>query len=255
MFPLAEDPVAGPQAAPGLILTLPIHDEQNPPPHERVATPDPPALALDEAIIAQIRWQIITQFRAAPNLHNVTDSEDWSLADPHALLHPLTNPSKDQSAILQLLAPEIDLAKATSIWDAWAAAFAHPDGTPLTFQFRDIAIATLTSPLVTPEALSAQTSALAQWALFSCPNELLQTNTELTNEDLLILFEEDVMKWFEKPHHTPLLSTLHSSIILTFFAYYYFTCFYILYQETHNTFTPKAEQPPRLYLAALPLET
>ena len=118
MFPLAEDPSAGPQAAPGVILTLPSHNGQNPPPHERVATPDPPAPALDEAIIAKLRWQIITQFRAAPSLHNVSDSEDWSLADPHTLLHLLTNPSKDQSSILQLLAPETDLATTTDIWDA-----------------------------------------------------------------------------------------------------------------------------------------
>ena len=76
VFPLAEDPAAGPQAAPGFILTLPIHDRQNPPPRERVVTPNPPAHALDEAITAHLRWQIITQFRAAPNLHNVTDSED-----------------------------------------------------------------------------------------------------------------------------------------------------------------------------------
>ena len=115
--------------------------------------------------------------RASPNLQNVTDSEDWSLADPHALLHLLTNPSKDQSAILLMLAPKIDLATTTDLWDAWAAAFTHPDGAPLTFKFRYIAVATLTSPLITPEALSAQTSALAQWALYSCPSELLQQNT------------------------------------------------------------------------------
>jgi hypothetical protein len=85
-------------------------------------------------------------------------------------------------------------------------------------QLKTIAtIATLTSPLVTPKALSALTSALAQWSLYSFPSELLQTNTELTDENLLILGEEDVMTWSEKPHHTPLLSTLHYFIIPTRF--------------------------------------
>ena len=114
VFP-AEEPAGGPQAVPGLILTLPIMDRQNPPPPERVPTPDPPAPAIDDAILANARNQIINQFRDAPNLHNVTNSEDWSLADPHTLLHLLTNPSEDQSAILQLLAPELDLATATDI--------------------------------------------------------------------------------------------------------------------------------------------
>ena len=199
MFP-AEEPAAGPQAVPGLILTLPIMDRQNPPPPERVPTPDPPAPAIDDAILANVRNQIINQFRDAPNLHNVTNSEDWSLADPHTLLHLLTNPSEDQSAILQLLAPELDLATATDIWDAWALAFAHTDGTLLTTEFRDISIATLTSLLITPEALSAQTTALAQWALYSCPNEFLQLNTEISEEDLLNLGEEDEMNWFVTRH-------------------------------------------------------
>ncbi len=118
------------------MLTLPINDEQNFPPPERVVTPDPPSPPLDEAILANIRNHIINQFRAAPNLHNVTNSEDWSLADPHTLLHLLTNPSEDQSAILELLAPKLDLATTTDIWDAWAAAFAHTDGTFLTTEFR-----------------------------------------------------------------------------------------------------------------------
>ena len=50
-------------------------------------------------------------------LRNVADAEEWSLADPHTLLHFLTNPTEDQAAVLQLLAPELDLASATDIWD------------------------------------------------------------------------------------------------------------------------------------------
>ncbi len=153
--------------------------DRTPLPPERVATPDPPAPPLDEAILANIRNQIINRFRLAPNLHNVPNSEDWSLADPHTLLHLLTNPSEDQSVILQLLARELDLATTIDIWDAWAAAFAHPDGTFLITEFRDISISTLTSLLISPDALSAQTSALAQWALYFCPNELLLLNTEI----------------------------------------------------------------------------
>jgi hypothetical protein len=91
------------------------------------------------------------------------------------------------------LAPKLDLATTTDIWDARAAAFAHLDGTFLTTEFRDISIPTLTSLLITPEAPSAQTSALAQWALYSCPNELLLLNTEISEEDLLNLGEEDDM--------------------------------------------------------------
>jgi hypothetical protein len=214
-FPPAEDPAAGPQDFAELILTLSIQDGQNPPPPVHVATPNPPAPALDDVYIAQLKWQIINQFCAAPNLHNATDSEDWSLADPHTLLHLVTNPSEDQSTILQLLAPKLDLATATDIWDAWAAAFAHPDGTPLTVEFRDIAVATLTSPLVTPEALSAQTSALAQWALFSCPNELLQTNTEISEEDLVNLGEDDVMNWLDNPYYSHSALLLYALILLT----------------------------------------
>ena len=70
---------------------------------------------------------------AAPLLRNVADAEDWSLTDPHTLLHLPTNTSDDQSTILQMLAHELDLASATDIWNAWADAFTTPDGPQLPF--------------------------------------------------------------------------------------------------------------------------
>ena len=61
-------------------------------------------------------------------LRNVAYIEDWSLTDPHTVLHLLTNPSDDQAYILQILAPQLDLASAIYIWMAWAASFTTPDG-------------------------------------------------------------------------------------------------------------------------------
>ena len=143
---------------------------------------------------------------AAPLLRNVADAEVWSLTDPHTLLHRLTNPTDDQSAILQMLASELDLATSTDIWTAWADAFTTLDGPQLPLEFRAVALDTLTTTLITPAILSAQTPILAQWDLHSIPIECLQAATygDIYNE-------KDMAAWYDLTTHPspPQPSTHH----------------------------------------------
>ncbi len=76
-----------------------------------------------------------------------------------------------------MLAPELDVASATHIWTAWAAAFTTLDGPQLPLEFCTASLDALTTTLITPSALSAQTLDLAQWALHSIPIEILQAAT------------------------------------------------------------------------------
>ena len=72
-----------------------------------------------------------------------------------------------------MLALKLDLPSAKDIWNGWAAAFTTPYGQQLSLEFRAAVLNTLTSTFITPAALSAQTPALAQWALHSIPVEFL----------------------------------------------------------------------------------
>jgi len=111
----------------------------------------------------------------------VARTDDWSLLDIHTLLYLIAPPSHDREAILQLLAPEQEVAAKADIWDAWEAALTVPGAPPLPLALRQVSLDILTSPLVTPEALQAQINLLAQWVHSAAPLDIL---TSATVEDL-----------------------------------------------------------------------
>ena len=108
-------------------------------------------------------------------------TDDWSLLDVHTFLYLIAPPSQDRAAILQLLAPDQEVVVTTDIWDAWEAALTLPGAPPLPPALRQVSLDTLTSPLVTPEALQAQINLLAQWVHSAAP---LDTLIAATKEDL-----------------------------------------------------------------------
>jgi len=161
-----------------------------------------------------MKWAVVAQIVAAPLPRNVADAEDLSHTNPHTVLHLLTNPSDDQAAILQMLAPEFGLALATNIWTAWSVAFTTLCGPQLPLEFRTAALDTLKAIIVTSAAISAQALALAQWALHSIPIEILQIATyrDLCNEkDMTAWYDPATYSPQSKPHHA---NTLDASILL-----------------------------------------
>ena len=64
-----------------------------------------------------LRTQVLLDFNDAPALRHV-NVDTWNLKDLHSLLHLLTPPSLDQTALLQLLAVATPPEDAADIWDA-----------------------------------------------------------------------------------------------------------------------------------------
>jgi len=118
---------------------------------------------------------------ANPSLRAATGTDDWSLLDVHTLLYLITPPSEDRVAVLQLLAPEQEVATTADIWDTWEAALTVLGAPPLPPALRQVSLDTLTSPLITFEALQTQADQLAQWVYQAVPLNILTVATE---EDL-----------------------------------------------------------------------
>ena len=73
--------------------------------------------------------------------------------DVHTLLHLIAPSLDDRAAVLQLRALEQEVATTADIWDAWEAALTVPEAPLLPPALRQVSLGTLTSPLITPEAL------------------------------------------------------------------------------------------------------
>jgi hypothetical protein len=73
---------------------------------------------------------VLTDFNEGFSLRHI-NADTWNLKDLHSLLHLLTPPSLDQTALLQLLAVATPPEDAADIWDAWEAALSGPDDPPL----------------------------------------------------------------------------------------------------------------------------
>jgi len=133
-----------------------------------------------------------------------------------ALLYLIAPPSDDRSAILQLLALEHDVAAAADIWGAWEAALTVLDAPPIQSALRQVALDTLTSPLITPYELQAQTYQLTEWVYNSVHLDIL---TAIAYEDLDL---EEINNWSElTPTYstTSIVNTTHQQLICLLIAF------------------------------------
>ncbi len=165
----------------------------------------------------------------------------------HTLFYLITPPSEDHSAILQLFAPEQDVASAVDIWDAWKAALTVPGTPPIQPALRQVALDTLTSPLITPEALQAQTYHLPEWVYNSVHLDILKAATD---KDLDLEEINTLSELTPSYSTTATANTTHQSFIFflialaTQFILTYLATAHVAHNHPRPTNAPLRTTPP-----------